>query len=306
YCTLSYRWGPDTHDCILKAPFSGQIDLTFDQMPQTFKDAITTTRALGVRFLWIDALCIVQSSAYGDDADWNAEGSRMGIIYQGAICTIAATCARSADDGFLSKTGCKFIAAENCRIQPQPTEQSQYTFLQPCPPDVYRWVTSSNLNRRGWVQQERALSRRVLHFTEQGIFSECQETTAHCSYGEVSTDSTQFIRCPQRYASILTGSWFDFVSEYSRSQFSKVEDRLIALSSVAKTLQPIFANYEYCAGLWSGSLARGLSWHCASSVTPSIGARASIAPSWSWASVTGYVSFLSTTYCEDLITVLEI
>lgn len=105
YCTLSYRWGSTAHDCTLKAPFSTQIELALDSMPQTFKDAISTARALNMRFLWIDALCIVQPSACGDNTDWNTEGPRMGTIYHGAVFTIAATCASSTDDGFLAKVG---------------------------------------------------------------------------------------------------------------------------------------------------------------------------------------------------------
>ncbi|PMD22407.1 hypothetical protein NA56DRAFT_570691, partial [Hyaloscypha hepaticicola] len=111
-------------------------------MPHTFRDAITVARKLGIRFLWIDALCIVQPS-YGDNTEWLEEGSRMGIIYENAICTIAAT---------------------NPSI-PITLPTSSLSFNE-C-------VTESALNRRGWVVQERALSKRVLHFTERGLFWEC-------------------------------------------------------------------------------------------------------------------------------------
>ncbi|KAK1707868.1 hypothetical protein BDP67DRAFT_581527 [Colletotrichum lupini] len=45
-------------------------------MPQTFQDAVTMTRKLGIRYLWIDALCIVQD----DIADWSREASTMGDV----------------------------------------------------------------------------------------------------------------------------------------------------------------------------------------------------------------------------------
>jgi hypothetical protein len=33
-----------------------------DRPPQTLKDAVYVTRRLGIRYLWIDALCIIQDS----------------------------------------------------------------------------------------------------------------------------------------------------------------------------------------------------------------------------------------------------
>lgn len=113
YCTLSYRWGQTTHDYILKAPFDILLEMPLTSMPQTFKDAFAVVRALGVRFLWIDALCIVQPTA-GDDSDWLAEGPRMGTVYQNSILTIAATCALHAHEGFLAQSGTSVFAAEPC------------------------------------------------------------------------------------------------------------------------------------------------------------------------------------------------
>ncbi|KAF2686278.1 HET-domain-containing protein, partial [Lentithecium fluviatile CBS 122367] len=90
YCALSYRWGNGSHACVLSAPFATLLEMPLESMPQTFKDAIQVARRLGVRFLWIDALCIIQPSASGDDTDWRAEGPRMGVIYESAMFTIAA------------------------------------------------------------------------------------------------------------------------------------------------------------------------------------------------------------------------
>ncbi|KAF1920435.1 heterokaryon incompatibility, partial [Ampelomyces quisqualis] len=90
YCTLSYQWGSASHSCVLSDSFEILLEMAFETMPQTFKDAVIVARALGVRFLWIDALCIVQPVASGDGADWCMEGPRMGVIYEHAMFTIAA------------------------------------------------------------------------------------------------------------------------------------------------------------------------------------------------------------------------
>jgi hypothetical protein len=45
---------------------------------KTYKDAIALTHALGISFLWIDSLCIIQDDA----ADWEAESGNMASIYE--------------------------------------------------------------------------------------------------------------------------------------------------------------------------------------------------------------------------------
>jgi hypothetical protein len=75
-----------------------------------------TTRGLDYRFLWVNALCIIQPKASGDSTDWEIEGPRMGLIYQNVVCTIAATCAENADEGFLSTVGSGSLNIMPCTI----------------------------------------------------------------------------------------------------------------------------------------------------------------------------------------------
>lgn len=70
-----------------------------DTLPQNFQDAIITVRTLGLRYLWIDALCIIQDSAQ----DWEHEAAQMGTVYNSAYLTIAATSASSSSNGFLKR-----------------------------------------------------------------------------------------------------------------------------------------------------------------------------------------------------------
>jgi hypothetical protein len=54
-------------------------------MPRAFQDAIDITRQLGIRYLWIDSLCIIQ----GFEGDWEEQSSIMGDIYAHSFCTLA-------------------------------------------------------------------------------------------------------------------------------------------------------------------------------------------------------------------------
>ncbi|KAK8062928.1 hypothetical protein PG997_015025 [Apiospora hydei] len=68
-------------------------------LPQTLWDALVIAEKLGLRYMWIDALCIVQD----DEEDWELEGSRMASIYSSALVTIAAASSSSSHDGIFNK-----------------------------------------------------------------------------------------------------------------------------------------------------------------------------------------------------------
>ncbi|KAG4429970.1 hypothetical protein IFR05_014547 [Cadophora sp. M221] len=68
-------------------------------IPQSIKDAITSSRRLGLTYLWVDSLCILQDN----DVDKAKEIGKMAGIYANAYVTISAAVAYTCDDGFLHK-----------------------------------------------------------------------------------------------------------------------------------------------------------------------------------------------------------
>ena len=88
YICLSHRWGTprpliSTKDNLSK--FTEEVPWTL--MPRTFQDAIHYVNALGIAYIWIDGLCIVQD----DLGDWQHEGSQMAEIYKNAYLTMSVT-----------------------------------------------------------------------------------------------------------------------------------------------------------------------------------------------------------------------
>lgn len=67
YVTLSHCWGGVPGFKLKKKNFDNlTANIDFDTLPRSFADAVTLTQALGMTYLWIDSLCIIQ-----DDAeDW--------------------------------------------------------------------------------------------------------------------------------------------------------------------------------------------------------------------------------------------
>src|ERR1700712_3169166 len=130
-------------------------------MPPNFRDAVKVTRALGLRYIWIDSLCIIQDSF----ADWQYESQRMAQVYANAYITIVATCAASAHEGFLTRPRTSFPPTKI----PYSTTEHGPGFFYLCPRythwlanDHDEFVEGSNWNSRGWTFQERLLSTRLL------------------------------------------------------------------------------------------------------------------------------------------------
>jgi hypothetical protein len=95
YVTLSHCWGDGRS---IRALLSSNEEeymksIVIENLASTFRDAITVTRKLGLRHLWIDCLCIMQDS----QDEKTSEISRMGSIYQNSYCTIVASGSANPD-----------------------------------------------------------------------------------------------------------------------------------------------------------------------------------------------------------------
>lgn len=98
YLALSYCWGGDQqHKTTIGNIAAAQIRLDVSLMPKTIQDAITVTQTLGYNHLWVDSVCIMQDSEH----DKITEIEKMPGIYSNSVCTISATSAENAWEGFL-------------------------------------------------------------------------------------------------------------------------------------------------------------------------------------------------------------
>jgi hypothetical protein len=165
YIALSHCWGKLTNDqkfCTYAYNIENlKKEIPYQLLPKSFQDAIIITQALGIPYLWIDSLCIIQE----DEEDWESEADKMENVFSFAYCTIAASSAASSLDGFLNKRKSK-----DC-VKIQTSKGPLY--LAEAIDDFHTDVEQSKLSRRGWVLQERALSRRTIYFTSTQIYWEC-------------------------------------------------------------------------------------------------------------------------------------
>ncbi|RGP66159.1 hypothetical protein FSPOR_6779 [Fusarium sporotrichioides] len=326
YVALSYAWGP-VNDHLVRTTASNLqemlLALPFPQLPKTIRDAIIFTRRLGFRYLWVDALCILQSEGPHDmdhQEDWSHEATRFGYYYQNAVITIAATGAKSSDCGL-------FLRRPALAFDPKPVilrrkKSSGETRHIPILPKVPSWISEikqSPLYERGWAIQERILSARVVHFAANMVLWECHECRATETdqagvslrdgtngmvYEEVSDFMPVFRNFQRRGkgSSQVIREWYSFIEGYTNANFTFMDDRLPALSGIAALIQKSIPQ-RYGAGLWESAVPEGLAWLVEDEsadgilqVTPTPGSRAGLQlmlPSWSWATSKGPVRFLS-------------
>jgi hypothetical protein len=158
YIALSYKWGKSNNVTTTKSTLDDhKKGIMFHKLPKTIRDATMVARQLEVKYLWVDAICIVQDDA----SDWEQEAAKMGTIYMHSYCTIAAHAADNADDGFL----------EQALSEPKAARLGGLMITQGSNKKLH--IEESGLSSRGWVLQERLLSQRTVHFASGGaIYTE--------------------------------------------------------------------------------------------------------------------------------------
>lgn len=166
WIALTHLWGSEMHYETTRANFESYMKgIDFLSLPATFRDAVTVTRALGFRYLWIDSLCIIQDS----HEDKNHELMYMEDVYSRAYCVIAASCSTGHYSGFLKPRYDRDFVA----LQHSNADSAGTFYVCEMIDDFQTHVLDGALNRRAWVMQEHALARRTIFFTEYQVYWEC-------------------------------------------------------------------------------------------------------------------------------------
>lgn len=253
---------------------SFEVGVGLQDLPQTFRDAIFFTSRLGVQYIWIDSLCIKQGHA----GDWLHESVNMHKVYTHSFCNLSATAARDIRDGlFLNREVNPLWESEvNLDTAGIPgtdgsTLVQTYAIIDPLFWDLS--VDNAVLNSRGWVLQERLMAPRVLHFCQQEDAAECyldglsSLRLSEFRRGEVVPRSRlkgldpdfdgRALRnarlkiepvphlVPGIYAFEL---WKRVVEVYSKARLTNLEDKIIALTGIAKLMSDKIGS-RYVAGM---------------------------------------------------------
>lgn len=168
YACLSYVWGKGSqtqYTTATRNSLEAPNGLQVADLPQTIKDAITVTKEAGLRYLWVDALCILQDDA----ADKAKIISKMGPIYGGATLTIVASAHADPHEGLPGMGNARRpVAQDMARIQGMTLALGLHDPRQPIPD-----IDGSAWGSRAWTFQERALSARSVYFTHSQMVFKC-------------------------------------------------------------------------------------------------------------------------------------
>ncbi|KAK3352221.1 heterokaryon incompatibility protein-domain-containing protein [Lasiosphaeria hispida] len=285
YAALSYCWGSGTPFTLTKTSEpSLRIGVPANKLPRTIQHAVYTASKLGLSWLWVDSLCIVQDSP----EDWTREADTMYDIYRGAFVTIAASGATDNTQGLFAQRDPLLYAP--CWLDP--SGHSRVPTLGAHSEDDAYWTRRKwPLNTRGWVLQETMLPPRTIQF---GPFVswQCRELAAHefqrdrptvypttqCgSFHEVITDSENVVP-PNELTEIF---WNETLVHYTEKSLSFPTDRLKAISGIIAGISRRMG-WTNLNGLWEPFLLSEIQWRMFETAT-----RTGLRPTWSWISVTG-------------------
>lgn len=297
YLTLSHCWGvPSTQPKTLRANIRSRMkNIAWNNLNQTYKDAVTITRRLGFRYIWIDSLCIVQDNS----EEWEAAAGGMADIFANSFLTICASHAKDGSVGIFADRQPSNGAEPSTalpNVSLRTTVRSQTTvgverdvticarllarhYFQGIADDHYvehlsLWQRPRPVEEplffRAWALQERILSLRTLDYHCHEMVWECEGMRkCECEETENRGLRTQKARFNEPWLWKSYGSlpdspddnvWNRIVVTYSALSLTFESDRLPALAGLAQGIETD-KNHNYYAGIWEEDLPYSLLWY---------------------------------------------
>jgi hypothetical protein len=262
YIALSYCWGktmPESGKTTRETLEARLAGIEFKLLPRTLREAIYVTRSLGIPFIWIDALCIIQ----GDEADWGKQCSMMAQVYSQAIVTIAAAMGNHCDEGFITKEKVKLRRKIRLKMKSSADNDSENS------EDLHILEREdSPLHSRDWTLQELQLSTRIIEFCDIYNVWQCRieliyydtsrKHTVKCHNVDTTFDFNLdgLLRCfdllptdedEEDNGASLYKRWRLMVQDFTGRQLTVATDKLPAFSGLAVAMQK-YTKSEYLAG----------------------------------------------------------
>lgn len=291
YVALSHCWGQQNEENWTARTTPENIlehihGISVDSLPACFRDAIYVTRRLGIRYLWIDSLCIIQEES--PCIDWVKESSIMAQVYSCSALTISAAASDRSSAGFLTE---RTNEPPEVQLRADVLGERNTLAVRAFPPAIDSALERCTISQRGWTKQERLLSRKILHFTRSQMYWQCLNGVffEDGSTSPLSDSILTLLRnCGRKEASHI---WWNTVQNYKDLQFSKLEDCLPSLAGIARIVSENLQT-DYLAGIWACHLPWSLLWHTLDAprqTTFALDACGGRLPSWSWAKASGRV-----------------
>ncbi|KAI0178818.1 HET-domain-containing protein [Hypoxylon sp. FL1284] len=294
FMALSHMWGDVSILPPLRTLKSNYDDLqqeiSMEELPQNFLDAVLVCRGLGIEYVWIDSLCIIQDSP----EDWKHEAVTMHLVYKYAQATIVAAAAKSSRDGFLVRNTSMTPAVKVVHASETGKQVGRSLILYPTNEESETdfEYEGSEWNTRGWTFQERYLSTRLIYFCRNVLQFECR-TCKSSEEGETSLPGGRNNSLWPR-TTMPTDAWFkmwtNMLIRYTARKLTYGRDKLIAVRSIVNEMKDhVPGPYIDFAGVWQMNIHRELLWMPWGAI-PTYPDEYR-APSWCWASLDCGIAF---------------
>ncbi|KAK3392824.1 heterokaryon incompatibility protein-domain-containing protein [Podospora didyma] len=296
YVTLSYCWGgPQPLLLTQHTVDEFRSGLDESRLPPTIRDAVTATRLLGFRYLWVDALCIIQDS----EQDKLFEIGNMGEVYRNSIVTLSASRSSSVNQGFSpgikgQDNGIK-VSGSSEGVAVELSLAGGHKGRLNLAKKIYDQFEALPLNQRGWALQEYLLSGRILAFGNEAVWMcgkhkhrplvpSIMYIAPFPSLARTTLSAVRQLKADER-ASI----WADVVNDFTGRDLTVADDRVWALAGVINVFQVAWAD-KCMWGLWRSNFVVDAWWRRSRHAKPALSnTRSKRAPSWSWMSLNSQV-----------------
>lgn len=290
YVALSYVWGV-FREGEISATLAAMPDLKTpgslgrDTLPATIWDALTVCQEIGVQYLWVDRLCIIQDSG----AQKIEQIRSMDVIYSHAVLTICAMGSVDSHSGLWGTAGTpRTLTQGHAKI-------GEFEIIEVLNDDR-TWRLGHKWWRRAWTYQEYLLSGSKLLFSPWNLTFEC----IHCVEVEGLADISIFTPESDVRGSGKTAlkKYDEIVQEYNDREFTYPDDIYDAFQGVFKLLYGSLDQFVW--GLPAVDFDKALVWTTESlhpwsnefneprwRGTPRIPKRGVHLASWSWVSASG-------------------
>lgn len=318
YVTLSHRWG---------SPEPPKLSRSYDRkdeegtlisletlekgkpisdLPRTFQDTIHIVKSCGLKYLWIDSLCIFQDKHGEENPGWMEEALKMADIYAGGAFNIAATHGRNSDAGLFPIRPILLPATRT-------TEGQVKILWQSSKQSFSEGVMSSELLSRGWVFQEVIFTPANLFCTTDEMWWSCSDTTCSDTFPggvlkvDIYTMLVPFIdHLRDRKQAIMPGnthpkpmeSWTDMLRIYVGTSVTTASDRLVAIAGVANLFGATYPDQlhdsVYHSGIWLSKdpdCLHQLLWYTSTPCPSHTYSAECNIPSWSPLGLKGHVGY---------------
>ncbi|KAL2692455.1 hypothetical protein Neosp_002864 [[Neocosmospora] mangrovei] len=283
YVALSYVWGAVSNFRLTRSNLAqllvpGTIGEVFSTLPKTISDVITLCIRLGVEYLWVDTLCLLQN----DEDDLERGINVMDQIYERSWLTVVAACGSDANAGLPGvQIGSRSSVKLAVEVRPG-VRLGLYTGLD-------QLLKSSVYNSRGWTFQEHVLSRRALYFVDNKVFFRCRSA----EFSESCIDRTRVIKPWYDNSSLLTmavhlddplDDYSSMLMYYTTRVLTDQNDVLRAMAGIIRRISDK-TNLGFFQGLPTGALDCFVIFRCHGCILR----RRKGFPSYSWCGWRGRV-----------------